>query len=102
MKGDLLWVAMLTVDISRFCILDNGARNACWHFLASPPGFVSPAPAPEMLIDISYAQVDNSSRAQNIIIAFHPRVFYGIVIYIFTTGKQGLKIVIVNHHVSTN
>ena len=68
----------------------------------SPLGFVSLATAPEMLVDISYAQVDNSTSAQNIIIAFHPRVFYGIVIYIFTTGKQGLKIVIVNHHVSTN
>ena len=32
-----------------------------------------------MLVDISYAQVDNSSSAQNIIIAFHPVVFQGIV-----------------------
>ena len=68
----------------------------------SPSGFVSSATTLEILIDISYAKVDNSTRAHNIIIAFHPRVFYSIVIYIFTTGKQGLKIVIVNHHVSTN
>ena len=37
------------------------------------------ATAPEMLVDISYAQVDNSASAHNIVIAFHPRVFQGIV-----------------------
>jgi hypothetical protein len=41
--------------------------------------FVSPATALKMLVDISYAQVDNSASAQNIIIAFHPRVFQGII-----------------------
>jgi hypothetical protein len=30
---------------------------------------------PKMLIDISYAQVDNFTSAQNIIAAFHPGVF---------------------------
>jgi hypothetical protein len=30
-------------------------------------------------VDISYAQVDNSASAQNIVIAFHPGVFQGIV-----------------------
>jgi hypothetical protein len=39
----------------------------------------SPATAPEMLVDISYAQVDNSTSTQNIVIAFHPVVFQGIV-----------------------
>ena len=37
------------------------------------------AKAPEILVDISYAQVDNSVSAQNIIIAFHPGVFQGII-----------------------
>ena len=30
-------------------------------------------------VDISYAQVDNSTNAQNIIIEFHPGVFQGIL-----------------------
>ena len=38
---------------------------------------------PEMLVDISYAQVGNSASAQNIVIAFHPGVFQGIDIYIY-------------------
>jgi hypothetical protein len=41
--------------------------------------FVSPVTAPEVLVDISYAQVDNSTSAQNIIIAFHPGAFQGII-----------------------
>jgi hypothetical protein len=45
--------------------------------------------APEMLIDISYAQVDNSASAQNIILAFHPGAFQGIVIYILPQGSKG-------------
>ena len=43
----------------------------------------------EMLVDISYAQVDNSASAQNIVIAFHPKVFQGIVfIYRKTMAKE--------------
>ena len=34
---------------------------------------------PEMLVDISYAQVNNSAGTQNIVIAFHPGVFQDIV-----------------------
>jgi hypothetical protein len=37
------------------------------------------ATTPEMYVDISYALVDNSASSQNIVIAFHPRVFQGIV-----------------------
>jgi len=37
--------------------------------------FVSLATALEMLVNISYAQVDNSASAQNIVIAFYPGVF---------------------------
>jgi hypothetical protein len=33
----------------------------------------------EMLVDISYAQVENSTSTQNIVLPFHPRVFLGIV-----------------------
>ena len=38
--------------------------------------------APEMLIDICYAQEDNSTSAQNIIIAFHLGVFQ-VLLFIF-------------------
>ena len=44
---------------------------------------------PEMLVDISYAQVDNSASAHNIIVAFHLGVFQGIVIYILPQGSNG-------------
>ena len=37
------------------------------------------ATAPEMLIGISYAHVEYSVSAHNTIIAFHPRVFQGII-----------------------
>jgi hypothetical protein len=35
--------------------------------------------APEMLVGISYAHVEYSASAQNTIVAFHPRVFQGII-----------------------
>ena len=39
----------------------------------------SPAMVPEMLVGISYARVEYSTSAQNIVVAFHPGVFYGII-----------------------
>jgi hypothetical protein len=33
-----------------------------------------------MAIDISYAHVEYSASAQNTIVAFHPRVFQGIIL----------------------
>jgi hypothetical protein len=38
------------------------------------------AMALKMLVHISYVQVDNSTSAQNIVIAFHLGVFQGIVV----------------------
>ena len=45
--------------------------------------------APETRVDISYAQVDNSASVHNIVIAFHPGVFQGIVIYILPQQSNG-------------
>jgi hypothetical protein len=43
----------------------------------------------EVIVDISYAQVDNSASAQNIIIAFLPGVLQGIIIYILPQESKG-------------
>ena len=46
--------------------------------------------APEMLIDISYAQVDNYASAQNIIVAFHQGVFQ-VSLFIFYHREARVK-----------
>jgi hypothetical protein len=45
--------------------------------------------APKMRVDISYAQVDNSASAQNIVIAFHPRVFQISLFIFLPQGRKG-------------
>ena len=45
---------------------------------------------PEMHVDISYAQVDNSASVQNIIVAFHPRVFQ-VSLFIFYHREARVK-----------
>jgi hypothetical protein len=45
------------LDSLAYALHDNGARNACWHFLGQSPSeeVLSPSPAivPEMLVGIS-------------------------------------------------
>ena len=43
-----------------------------------------------MRVDISYAQVDNSASAQNIIVAFHPGVFQ-VSLFIFYYREAMVK-----------
>ena len=59
-------------------------------FLNVATRFVSLATVPEMFLDISYAQVDNSAIAHNIIVAFRPRLFQ-VLLFIFYHREARVK-----------
>ena len=50
---------------------------------------LSPAMMPEMLVDSSYDQLDDSASTQNIDVALHPGVFQ--VSYLYPQGKHMAK-----------